>query len=76
MHAQAKVSFENETRVMHLANTASYAELLETVRLKFPNAWPCQIKYLDRSVLTWCCRTRIALSRKKCTGCCATERCI
>ena len=42
------MSFENETRVMHLANTASYAELLETVRLKFPSAWPCQIKYLDR----------------------------
>ena len=46
--AQAKVSFENEVRVMHLANTASYAELLETVRLKFPGAYPFQIKYLDR----------------------------
>lgn len=46
--AQAKVSFENETRVIHLANTLTYAELLELVKNKFPNAYPCQIKYLDR----------------------------
>ena len=51
--SQAKVSFENETRVMHLASTASYAELLETVRLKFPNAYPFQIKYLDRCAFPW-----------------------
>ncbi|BDA44746.1 probable protein CLMP1 [Coccomyxa sp. Obi] len=44
----AKVSFENETRVIHLANTLTYAELLELVKNKFPNAYPCQIKYLDR----------------------------
>ncbi len=48
MSAQAKVSFENETRVIHLANTLTYAELLELVKNKFPNAYPCQIKYLDR----------------------------
>ena len=51
---QAKVSFENEVRVMHLANTASYAELLETVRLKFPGAYPFQIKYLDRCGMPNC----------------------
>lgn len=48
MCAQAKVSFENEMRVIHLANTLTYAELLELVKNKFPNAYPCQIKYLDR----------------------------
>jgi hypothetical protein len=54
MRTQAKVSYQNETRVMHLANTASYAELLETVRLKFPGAYPFQIKYLDRCARRAC----------------------
>jgi hypothetical protein len=45
---QAKVSFDNETRVMHLANSVTYAELLENMKVKFPHAYPFQIKYLDR----------------------------
>ncbi|EIE21525.1 hypothetical protein COCSUDRAFT_66932 [Coccomyxa subellipsoidea C-169] len=43
-----KVSFENETRVIHLPNTLTYAELLELVKNKFPSAWPFQVKFLDR----------------------------
>lgn len=35
--------------MIHLASQITYAELLDTVKLKFPNAWPFQIKYLDRS---------------------------
>jgi len=45
---QAKISHENETRVIHLANQITYAELLDTVKLKFPSVWPFQLKYLDR----------------------------
>lgn len=45
---QAKISHKDETRVIHLANQITYAELLDTVKQKFPNAWPFQLKYLDR----------------------------
>ena len=45
---QAKISHGDETRVIHLANQITYAELLDTVKQKFPNAWPFQLKYLDR----------------------------
>ncbi len=56
---QAKISHGDETRVIHLANQITYAELLDTVKQKFPNAWPFQLKYLDRwaSRLTLVCMT-------------------
>lgn len=68
------MSFENETRVIHLANTLTYAELLELVKNKFPNAWPFQVKFLDRcgspsympshlSLLQICLRKHVAVRR-------------
>eukprot|EP00884_Botryococcus_braunii_P004781 jgi/Botrbrau1/14303/Bobra.0207s0008.1 len=44
----AKVSLGDEVRQMHLMATTTYAELLEAVRAKFPNAPPFAIKYVDR----------------------------
>jgi hypothetical protein len=57
------VSFENETRVIHLANTLTYAELLELVKNKFPNAWPFQVKFLDRCVSPFYVPSHLAVCR-------------
>lgn len=45
---QAKCTLDNETRVVHMNESVSYAELLEAVRAKFPGSGPVILKYLDR----------------------------
>ena len=45
---QVKCTLEGENRVMHILGHTTYAELLEQVSLKFPNAPPFALKYLDK----------------------------
>jgi hypothetical protein len=48
---QAKCTLGDETRLLHIGPSVSYAEMLEGVRAKFPDAPPFALKFLDRSVL-------------------------
>lgn len=42
---------DGETKLIHLMGQLNYAEVLDAVKEKFPNAGPFLIKYLDRCVL-------------------------
>lgn len=43
-----KCSLDDESKLIHISHTTTYAELLELVKAKFPNAGPVVLKYLDR----------------------------
>jgi tetratricopeptide (TPR) repeat protein len=45
---QAKCTLGDETRLLHIGPSVSYAEMLEGVRAKFPDAPPFALKFLDR----------------------------
>jgi hypothetical protein len=47
---QAKCTLGDETRLLHIGPSVSYAEMLEGVRAKFPDAPPFALKFLDRWV--------------------------
>ena len=51
---QAKCTLGNETKLVQLSGISTYAELMHSVRAKFPNAGPFQLKFLDR-----CARSRL-----------------
>ena len=51
---QAKCVLEGETRMVHLMGNLNYAEVLQAVRDKFPQAGPFILKYLDRCVHSGC----------------------
>ncbi|KAK9809941.1 hypothetical protein WJX72_002137 [[Myrmecia] bisecta] len=44
----AKCTLDDETRMLHMSQAVTYAELLDGVRQKFPTAGPFMLKYLDR----------------------------
>ncbi|KAI8470898.1 MAG: hypothetical protein J3K34DRAFT_508325 [Monoraphidium minutum] len=44
----AKVSLGDETRQLHLTSASTYAQLLDLVKAKFPDAGPFMVKYTDR----------------------------
>ncbi|GBF89198.1 hypothetical protein Rsub_01915 [Raphidocelis subcapitata] len=44
----AKCSLGDETRVLHLTSAVSYAQLLDGVKAKFPDAGSFKLKYTDR----------------------------
>lgn len=45
---QAKCTLGDETRLLHIGPNVTYAEMLEGVRAKFPDAPPFALKFLDR----------------------------
>jgi len=48
LRLQAKCTLGEETRLLHIGPNVTYAEMLEGVRSKFPNAPPFALKFLDR----------------------------
>ncbi len=46
--SQAKCTLGSETKLVQLSGISTYAELMHSVRAKFPNAGPFQLKFLDR----------------------------
>ena len=57
---QAKCTLGNETRLVQLSGISTYAELMHSVRAKFPSAGHFQLKYLDRCATEFV--TRVAAS--------------
>ncbi|KAG2497984.1 hypothetical protein HYH03_004243 [Edaphochlamys debaryana] len=57
----AKCSLGDDTKLVHLNVTQSYADVLAAVQAKFPNAGPFALKYLDKAgdLVTITCRNDI-----------------
>jgi hypothetical protein len=58
---QAKCTLGSETRLVQLSGISTYAELMHSVRAKFPSAGHFQLKFLDRRAPLelpgcWCSR--------------------
>ena len=73
--AQAKCTLGDETRLLHIGPNVSYAEMLEGVKAKFPNAGPFALKFVDRYDCLFDCvevPTVIACSGVGLKGCSAS----
>lgn len=48
LYFSAKCTLGDETRLVHLSHTTSYAELLSLVKAKFPNEGPLILRHVDK----------------------------
>lgn len=48
LYFSAKCTLDNETRLVHLSHTTSYAEMLELVKAKFPAEGPLILRHVDK----------------------------